>query len=139
MPGCLTNDRTQNLMIRMYTQTNPNMLDFENSFPTMVTKNIFTFCRDLYQNRLRSFSISYVFTCYLDYMWLNSLKHMFLNLAIRIILNLLHTKWKFKGKEGYDASESTNKLFAIDELKLGFFFQHSSEYWCKKIWRKVST
>ena len=116
------------------------MLDFLNSFPAMIAKNIFTFCRDLYQNRLRSLSISYVFTRYIDYLSSNSLKKRFLFLAFRIILNLLHEKYKSDGEEicSDKSDDNTNTLFTIDELKLGFFFQHSHEYEYQARYRKVN-
>lgn len=124
LPGCLHNDRTQNLMIRMYAQTDPHMLDFRSTFlfPAMIARNIFTFCRDLYQSRLRSVSISYVFTSFLGCMTMNSLKTNCLQLASLIVLNLLQLQNRRNGKKTSDNAPN-DKL--VDELKLGFFFQDS--------------
>lgn len=127
MPSCLPNDQTQNLVIRTYTKTDSHMLDnhFSSSFSEMIAGNVFAFCRDLYQNRLRSFSIAYVFTRYLEDLTSNSLRKKVLNLARNVIINLTS---KFDGEETHsgDSNNNTkNKSFLIDELKLGFFFQHS--------------
>ena len=113
-------------MIRVY--SNDDYMHSLNSlsyFSTVLAENVFTFCRDLYQNRLRSFSISYVLTRYYDF----SLKEDFLILASHIVHDLLHETLKiariFDGKETRkdNPNDNTNNLFAIDELKLGFFFQ----------------
>lgn len=134
LTSCLPNDRTQHLVIRVHTKTDAHTLDPRSksslsSFSEMVAENVLTFCRDLYQNQLRSFSISYVFTRY-HAQTLDSLKKRCLNLLGHIVLNLLHdTTWKTDGEETYTEdivfNDSTNKLFTIDELKLGFFFQQS--------------
>ena len=73
--------------------------------------------------KLRSFSIAYVFTRYLEDLTSNSLRKKVLNLAKNVIINLTS---KFYDEETHNGDNNTkNKSFVIDELKLGFFFQHS--------------